>query len=478
MRRQIKIITIALFFFWGMAGVYAQHKHEISVTGGGGLSSLNYKVSVGEHESGLGENFGLGYHYFFSSEWGIGTGAELAFYNSKYKLDNYNFSSIAIDNESANFEFRSAISGYDEKQCAMMLQIPLMLQFQTDKADRNRQFFAAVGAKAGIPLQGKYRTTVGSVKNAGWYEYEQSLYDTQEFMGFGKFPNRKTNGSLDFKTAFFLSAETGCKWRLHEKWSLYAGLYVDYGLNNVVKKQNVASLPSFVAYNHTNPPEYAVNSIFNSQHTRNGGAPQAFTEKMRPIAAGIKLRLTFGKSGKQTQSEPITQAQPEPQAKPAPPATNQKEAQRIADEAAKCKAAEEEAARRAAEEAARKAAAEALNETIRIIQIPVNNYVLNQTEPDEYQKQRLDEKIALLKKYPNLKFHIQGHTCDIGTNKENERVGSGRDVKARDYIISKGIDERRIISNENKLDTQPVVPNSSEENRRLNRRVQIVVDSY
>ena len=172
MKKQfIKITVISILSFLVSEGLFAQYKHEFSLYGGGGLSTLAYKVNEGAHKHGLGGQFGLGYHFFFSPEWGIGTGAELAFYNARFNMNDLSIRYNTHDADGDPFEFRSTIGDYKEKQRDMMLQIPLMLQFQTDKPDRNRQFFAAVGAKAGFPLREKYRTTVGSIKNAGWYEY-------------------------------------------------------------------------------------------------------------------------------------------------------------------------------------------------------------------------------------------------------------------------------------------------------------------
>ena len=478
MKRKINILSIILFLFFGT--IDAQYNHEFSVYGGGGLSALNYKATIGDQKLGLGGHFGLGYHFFFSPKWGLGTGAELGFYRSKFNMDNMKVSYMTTDMNGDAFEFRSTVSDYKENQNAMLLQIPLMLQFQTGG---KQKFYVAAGGKAGIPMKEKYSNTA-SFTNVGYYVYENSLYDTQEFMGFGSFPDRKNKGDLDFKNAFFLSAETGVKWRLNEKCSLYTGVYLDYGLNNIVETGSAPSLPTLVEYNRVKPTEFVVNSIFQSQYTQDGGASQAFTNKITPIAAGIKVRLAFGKNRGQTKT------QPEPSI---PPVINDQrstcdEIQKALDETRKAladcdaarKAAEDavgkaEAARKAAEAAASKAKDDELNAVKKLIEQPIDHYALNQTKPAAFQKQRLDEKIALLKQYPNLRFYIYGHTCNIGTKNANERVGTGRDAEARAYLISKGIDESRILGNENKRDSQPVAPNTDEASRKLNRRVQIVV---
>ena len=294
MKQQTKFLAIVLCLLGGTATMFSQQsKHEFSVYGGGGLSTLNYKVTTGEHKAGLGGQFGLGYHYFFSPEWGVGTGAELAFFNAKYNTKNLNIYQMTADIDDVLFLFRSDVSGFEEKQRAILLQIPLMLQFQTGG---NRQFYVAAGGKVGIPLQVKYNNTA-SYSNSGYYLHENALYDTQEFLGFGNFPNKKSAGDLDFKTVFFLSAEAGVKWKLSDGLSLYTGVYMDYGLN----KQSIATQSSIVEYNKANPSDFKVNSILTYApradsycwHSRSTSSPLPAPDKIRPVAVGIKLRLAF-----------------------------------------------------------------------------------------------------------------------------------------------------------------------------------------
>ena len=493
MKRQFtKIIAIAILPLWVSGRLFAQHDHEFSVYGGGGLSTLAYKVTTGEQRLGLGGHFGLGYHFFFTPEWGLGTGAELAFYNARFKTNNLSVNYMTTDMQGANFEFRSMVNNLKERQHAMMLQIPLMLQFQTNKSDSKHQFFAAAGGKAGIPLKGKYRTTA-NLNNAGYYAYEDALYDTQTFMGFGNFPGKKANGDLDFKTTFFLSAEAGVKWKLNNSWSLYTGIYLDYGLNNIKESQDIATQPFLVAYNWINPPEFGVNSILQSKYyssSSSSGSTKTFTDKITPIAVGIKLRLAFGIdcNRKATKSTSRVATKTDKTATEKALTDAEEDAARKAEEDAARKAADEaarkaEADRLAQEQEAQRAAAakaqqeaDALNAAKRQIEQPIDNYNLNQIDPGDYQRQKLDEKIVLLQQYPALQFYIYGHTCDLGTFNANERIGLGRATKAKSYMISKGIAESRILNIASKRDTEPVVPNDNEENRKKNRRVVIKVE--
>jgi outer membrane protein OmpA-like peptidoglycan-associated protein len=360
-----------------------------------------------------------------------------------------------------------------------MLQIPLMLQFQTGE---KHQLYAAAGGKVGLPLGGRDAAChVSTMQNSGYYAYEDYEYTTQQFMGFGTFTDIDAKDKLSFKTAFFISMEMGAKWKLTEKLYLYTGVYLDYGLNNIVETRLIASLPTFVAYNTANPSDFAVKSIFHSQYTQNGVA-QSFTDKITPIAAGLKFRLVFGMSGAAKKNK--DKAPDDTALKDAQEEVARKSAQEeVVRKAAVEKAEQEEAARKAAvekaqqEEADRKAAAEkaATQSAKEQIQKSMTNYALAQTELSEAQKLELDKKITLLQQYTDFRFYIYGHTCNTGTAEQNDAVGLARAEKAKEYLISKGIDEKRIAGVASKRDTEPLAPNTEEASRRENRRVEIVV---
>lgn len=276
----IKLSIIIVLFFTGFSSLHAQIEHEFSLSGFGGLSCLKYDVAAGNQKSGFGGGFGAGYHLSFTPQLGVRTGLEFALFNAEYNLDGTECRYMTKDMEGSDFEFRSKASSYEETQKASLLQIPLMLQYQTG------MFYVAGGVKVGIPISGKYSNTVASLKNSGYYSNEDYEYTTQQFMGFGAFNGLKSEGDLEFKTVFLLSFEAGIKYPLSGNMSLYAGAYIDYGLNNMAEKSSL----QFVNYNTANPTDFAVNSVTVSQYSQS-----AFTDKITPMAIGVKVRLAFGK---------------------------------------------------------------------------------------------------------------------------------------------------------------------------------------
>ena len=78
-----------------------------------------------------------------------------------------------------------------------------------------------------------------------------------------------------------------------------------------------------------------------------------------------------------------------------------------------------------------------------------------------------------LKDNPNIKIEIQGHTDNKGNAGYNQKLSQSRADSVRAYLVSHGIDVGRLTSKGFGM-SQPLVPNNTEANRTLNRRVQFV----
>ncbi len=77
-----------------------------------------------------------------------------------------------------------------------------------------------------------------------------------------------------------------------------------------------------------------------------------------------------------------------------------------------------------------------------------------------------------LKKYPNKKVYVEGHTDSVGTN--NYAFGLGRANNVKDYLISQGI-SASIIETKSKGENEPIADNNSERGRAKNRRIEITI---
>jgi outer membrane protein OmpA-like peptidoglycan-associated protein len=67
---------------------------------------------------------------------------------------------------------------------------------------------------------------------------------------------------------------------------------------------------------------------------------------------------------------------------------------------------------------------------------------------------------------------VYGHTDDVGTDAYNQGLSERRAEAVRDYLVEAGLDPA-IVSTEGYGETQPLVPETTEEARAKNRRVEI-----
>lgn len=86
----------------------------------------------------------------------------------------------------------------------------------------------------------------------------------------------------------------------------------------------------------------------------------------------------------------------------------------------------------------------------------------------------LDEITDVLYVYPKVRLEIQGHTDSKGAVDYNQRLSERRADAVMQALLERGIHPRRLRSR-GFGESQPLVPNTSEENMAKNRRTQFVI---
>ena len=86
----------------------------------------------------------------------------------------------------------------------------------------------------------------------------------------------------------------------------------------------------------------------------------------------------------------------------------------------------------------------------------------------------LDRVVKLLKENPTIEIEMSAHTDSRGSDEYNFTLSDNRARSVMNYILSKGIATSRIIS-QGYGETKPEVPNDTDENRQLNRRVEFKI---
>lgn len=84
----------------------------------------------------------------------------------------------------------------------------------------------------------------------------------------------------------------------------------------------------------------------------------------------------------------------------------------------------------------------------------------------------LDQFAQGLSGQPNTEIRIIGHTDITGADTINNPLSVNRAASARDYLVGRGVDSRR-IQIDGRGSREPIADNSSESGRARNRRIEI-----
>jgi len=173
-----------------------------------------------------------------------------------------------------------------------------MLDWQIPVA-KSTYVYLSAGGKIGLPLSVTSSQTISSATITGYDPASERVY-TDEY-GFGTYTNKKKDYDITYKTAFLAAFEGGVKWKISGgKNSVYTGVYVDYGLNNIYSEPAKAD-KYLVQYKYF-PLDYTPNSLL-----RTGAI-----NDVRPFAVGLRIGIGFGIGGKKAVCVPTKD-------KPCPP---------------------------------------------------------------------------------------------------------------------------------------------------------------
>ncbi|KAA2286299.1 OmpA family protein [Arenimonas fontis] len=89
----------------------------------------------------------------------------------------------------------------------------------------------------------------------------------------------------------------------------------------------------------------------------------------------------------------------------------------------------------------------------------------------------LDEAIAILQKYPQLRVEVAGHTDSIGTEQYNQGLSERRAKAVYDYLINAGISAGRLVGPNGYGESRPIDTNDTREGRARNRRTELNVQN-
>jgi len=286
----------------------------ISVSAGLGSSSLNYKLnSLGEkgsRQTNLGYNFEIRYSYFFNPHWGVTTGIGISHYSNTGKLkgslaeDKFYNLGMLVDNDwqeaPKDFELRTRVTNLKEKQLSCLLEVPLMLSYQTFFGDSAKWgIYGSLGAKLQFPVSTKFRIQSGAESEfnvSGQYDGIPTDMGSPENPpvpqhGYGTITNPNSTLSWDDKAKLKMgvaaAVELGFLISFSQDVSMSIGGYIDYGILNMKKNANQKLFAAPSAY-HPGADNNIGNGI-----TYNGMLNSDVTGKIKPVSFGGKVAFRF-----------------------------------------------------------------------------------------------------------------------------------------------------------------------------------------
>ena len=263
---------------------------ELSFYGKVAFNGLDYQLT-GEatRNNRLGAGLGIQYAHYLNKNWSISAGLEYQQYRSEAILSNFSDYYGTTDTEEADFNFRSSADTYKEWQGVDMVNIPLLLQYETSSLWATASIYASVGFQLGIPVFSKYKSTAYGLKTSGYYPQWDALLENPSFMGFGSWGTVKSSKQkLDIRNSNSLLLEIGFKQQLNAKQDLYFGFYADLGLNNLNKNSKTSS--ALIEYEAGNPTNFQFNSVLNSSPQAQG---ETYGKKLKNQEFGLKIRYAF-----------------------------------------------------------------------------------------------------------------------------------------------------------------------------------------
>ncbi len=102
------------------------------------------------------------------------------------------------------------------------------------------------------------------------------------------------------------------------------------------------------------------------------------------------------------------------------------------------------------------------------------NFEFNSAVLDEEASTYLDDLAKALIDNPELKIKLTGHTDNVGSDKFNLKLSAYRAQTLKDYLVERGVDEKRITS-DGKGMSEPLNNNLTPQDRAKNRRVELTI---
>lgn len=102
------------------------------------------------------------------------------------------------------------------------------------------------------------------------------------------------------------------------------------------------------------------------------------------------------------------------------------------------------------------------------------NFRSGSAELEPYELTRLEPVLNTLRKHPNTRVHIEGHTDSDGSNSFNQQLSENRAKNVSFHLMDNGVTRNR-IQTYGYGEERPIASNETAEGKRENRRVTFLI---
>ncbi len=276
------VILSALVLAVNLGAQTPEHNNYIGINLGEGLGTLSFSPADGDHGSRLGYLVEAKYLYFFDQQFGAAVGLK---YSRAYSSATFNYTQTTLNivhpGNNNTYDATVRVDDLEERQSVGVVSLPIEFYWRNRLQD-DLVLLLGAGFQIDIPLTGSYSADKGHYSVSGYFPASGVTYTDLPSYGFDRYA---VDESGDIETASLglsLVADLGVNYALRNAWSLYAGIYMGYGLTNVMSDESSRPLLSV-------PVAGA-----NEANVYNGAFASNRVDAAHLFSLGIKVGINWG----------------------------------------------------------------------------------------------------------------------------------------------------------------------------------------
>lgn len=164
------------------APVRAKMSHNIDITAGGGIGSLDYKLPEGKTYPAYSWTAGIGYTWYFLPVLGLQTGVQVTRLGTIATMTGEHASGQTVpDSEGDAYIPYTNYTDWRDMREAYFIEVPLAFRVRWYNGNTRAGLHVAVGTKLCVPVSARHAHIGGVISHYGYYpEWDLMLRDLPE----------------------------------------------------------------------------------------------------------------------------------------------------------------------------------------------------------------------------------------------------------------------------------------------------------